>query len=435
MSGRAPDPLQAQFAAIDAQIRAGKPAVAAAMLGRLRGMARGDVRVCLADAALARAANDAPREITALRRGVALTPRWPRVHVELSKALIRADQFDEAVAAVAKAVELVPNDLAVLEVAVAVANQVGAYEIAAGYLRTARRLQPGNSGIIRALAVCMFKNGRYDEAESLYRELLDGAAQNSADLVGLGDCLIQLGRNGEAAEHLERASELLPGDASIRFNLARARGETPPTQPNDLTAALFDEYSARFDKHLAGALKYRVPKRVAEIVRARCPGLAIDVLDLGCGTGLTGVYLGGVGGALVGVDLSAGMLERAGRHSIYSRLCHGDLRDELRESAAESYDAVIANDVFIYVGDVSEVIPAAFGVLRSDGALIFSCETAVDEEGDFVLRASKRYAHSRAYIERLCRGAGFACVGFEEIELRMDGNTPVHGFIAIAEKS
>ena len=36
---------------------------------------------------------------------------------------------------------------------------------------------------------------------------------------------------------------------------------------------------------------------------------------------------------------------------------------------------------FIYVGDISAVIPAAFTVLRHGGALIFSCETADEAEG------------------------------------------------------
>ena len=182
--------------------------------------------------------------------------------------------------------------------------------------------------------------------------------------------------------------------------------------------------------------------RIAQTMRASGDALIASlgvrpgdtVLDLGCGTGLTGVYLGGVGGTLVGVDLSAGMIERARRHGIYTHLRQGDLREELRETAADSYDCVIANDVFIYVGDISEVIPSTFRVLRPGGALIFSCETAMDAEGEIVLRRSKRYAHSHAYIERLCRQAGFDPIRFEEIELRVENNVPIPGFIVVAER-
>ncbi|HEX7916977.1 methyltransferase domain-containing protein, partial [Rudaea sp.] len=341
---------------------------------------------------------------------------------------------EEAVAAVDKAVELAPNDLGVLEAAVAVANQAGIYSSAERHLRAARALQPQNPRITRALAVCLFSSARYGDAEPLYRELLGGGAQNPVDLASLGECLIQLQRRDEAIAVLERALALAPGDATIRFNLALARGETPDTQPNEMTQALFDDYSKRFDKHLVGALKYRVPKRVAEMVRERHSDLRIDVLDLGCGTGLTGVYLGGVKGSLVGVDLSAGMIEQARRHAIYTRLVQDDLRVELRKSAAESYDCVIANDVFIYVGEIAQIVADCFRVLRRGGLLIFSCETAADDERGFVLRPSKRYAHSRAYIERLCRDAGFAHVAFENIDLRQENQAAIPGFIAVAER-
>lgn len=434
MSAPASNSLQATFLAIEAQIRAGDLAQAAAGLEQARAAAPRDVRICLAEAALARSTRDPNREIAALQRAVALTPRWPVAHVELSRALAREDRLDEAVLAANKAVELAPNDLRVLEVAVAVANQAGSAADAERHLRAANALRPDDAAIASALAFCLSTLKRFSEAEPFYRRALAADPRNPRTLANLGECLNELEKKNEAIACYERALRELPGNATLEFHLALVRGETPLTQPNEMTQVLFDEYSGRFDKHLAGELKYRVPKRVADIVRARHPDLRIDVLDLGCGTGLTGVYLGGVGGTLVGVDLSAGMIERARRHGIYSHLRQGDLREELRETAADSYDCVIANDVFIYVGDISEVIPSTFRVLRPGGALIFSCETAMDAEGEIVLRRSKRYAHSHAYIERLCRQAGFDPIRFEEIELRVENNVPIPGFIVVAER-
>jgi len=433
MSAPAADPILARLVAVEASIRAGDLARAGSLLDAVLAAAPNDVRASLVEATLARALNEQQREIAALRRAAALTPRWAVPQLELGKALARADAYEEAVEAADKAVELAPNDLGVLEAAVAVANQAGIYSSAERHLRAARALQPQNPLITRALAACLFSSARYGDAAPLYRELFEHGAHDPVDLASLGECLIQLHRHDEAIDALERALELLPGDATIRFNLALARGETPDTQPNEMTQALFDDYSKRFDKHLVGALKYRVPKRVAEMVRERHPDLRIDVLDLGCGTGLTGVYLGGVKGSLVGVDLSAGMIEQARRHAIYTRFVHDDLRAELQRSAADSYDCVIANDVFIYVGDIAEIVADCFRVLRRGGQLIFSCETAADDGRGFVLRPSKRYAHSRAYIERLCREAGCAQLAFEDIDLRQEKQTAIPGFIAVAE--
>lgn len=435
MSAATSDPLRARLAAIEARIRAGELKQADAALDEMRAIAPGDVRVCLAEASLARAQHDPHREIAALERAVSLTPRWPAAHVELARALARHDRHEAALAAVEKAVEFAPADMGVLELAVAIANQAGVHARAESHLRAALALRPGNVSIERALADCLYTMRRYAEAEAVYRRLLALSPDGRGLWVQLGQCLIGLDRKHEAAEVLAQASTLAPDDPMIRFHLSRARGETPASMPNRIVQALFDDYSGRFDRHLAGGLKYRVPRRVAEIVRARHPERNVDVLDLGCGTGLTGVYLGGVGGALVGVDLSAGMIERARRHGIYTRLHHGDLRDELGGSAAASYDYVIANDVFIYVGDLTAVIPAAYRVLRSAGALIFSCELASADEGDLSLRESMRYAHAQHYVERLCRAAGFAGIGIEHLELRAEGLVPMPGFIVVAERA
>lgn len=225
-----------------------------------------------------------------------------------------------------------------------------------------------------------------------------------------------------------------PDEAVRRFHDAVARGETPSTQPAALVAELFDGLAERFEKHLVGRLQYRVPHRVADIVLGRHPQRRLDLLDLGCGTGLLGLCLGRLGGALVGVDLSARMLDQAAPLGIYAELRQGDALADLRATPAARYDCIAACDVFIYVGDLSEIIPAAFRALRSNGTLIFSCEEADAAEGELRLRASGRYAHSRESIASLCREAGFAGCVFEDISLRLEADRPIAGYIAVAEK-
>jgi predicted TPR repeat methyltransferase len=90
--------------------------------------------------------------------------------------------------------------------------------------------------------------------------------------------------------------------------------------------------------------------------------------------------------------------------------------------------------VFIYVGDLSEVMPAAFKAIRNGGRLIFTCETAQESEAALVLRRSKRYAHTVSSIEALCRDAGFSSCTIERVDLRFERKVPIEGFIAIAGK-
>ena len=60
------------------------------------------------------------------------------------------------------------------------------------------------------------------------------------------------------------------------------------------------------------------------------------VLDLGCGTGLMGQYLRDNAAQLIGIDLSAAMLEEARNKQIYDALVEGDIVEYCRRLCAPS---------------------------------------------------------------------------------------------------
>lgn len=434
MQTNAPDAIHVRLRAVEAAIAAGKLSDAAAALNDLARVAPRDPRVYLTGAALARAAGNPQQELLSLQHAIAVAPKWPPAYLELAKAHSRAGRHAEAIAAIEHAAKLAPQDLVVLEIAVGIATAANQLASAQRYLEAAQSLRPGDITILRALGACLTDQGRPGDAEAHWRAVVTLDPRDLIGLGGLGTCLISLKRHEEAAQVLQRALAIAPNHPTLMFHLAVAHGETPRAQPPEIPQALFDDYASRFDKHLVGELKYRVPKRVAEFIRERHPDLDVDVLDLGCGTGLLGVYLGRIGGSFIGVDVSAKMLAEAARHGIYSELRHGDLMSALHQAAPASFDYVTANDVFVYVGDLAEIIPAARSALRTNGALVFSCEAADDNEGELVLRPTKRYAHSRAGVRRLCAAAGFAQCVIEDIDLRFDGgDKPIPGFIAFAK--
>jgi predicted TPR repeat methyltransferase len=429
-----PDPATAQLIALESDIKEGRIDAAIAALKAFNLAYPTDVRALLFDALIARALKKTQYELKALHRVTTLAPKWPRAFLESAMTLSREGRHPEALTAIETAVNLAPNERPPLEAAIAVANSAGNPQVALSYLRKAHALWPDDLGFDRQLGAMLTNLRRHDEADRHWRELLAKHPDDSTSEINYSMTLAALGRGDEAVALLERTHRREPDNATVAFYLASARGETPASQPPELVQGIFDGYADYFDRQLVGQLKYRVPRRVAEIIRARGSD-RIDLLDLGCGTGLMGVYLGRASGKLVGVDLSPRMLEQARRHNLYTELKQADLLAILRETAPASFDIVTANDVFIYVGDLAAVIPACFGVLRPGGALIFSCEAADAAEGPFVLRPSKRYAHSRASIEALCRAAGFAGCKMEDIDVRLENNAPIPGFIAIAEKA
>ena len=82
-----------------------------------------------------------------------------------------------------------------------------------------------------------------------------------------------------------------------------------------------------------------------------------SILDLGCGTSLTGEKNSASHCTnLEGIDLSKNMLEIAKSRNVYDKLDHVDIVEYL-SNAMLDFDYFIATDVFIYVGDLSESVP------------------------------------------------------------------------------
>jgi len=159
-----------------------------------------------------------------------------------------------------------------------------------------------------------------------------------------------------------------------------------------------------------------------------------DVLDLGCGTGLVGVEIAPHAKRLVGVDLSPKMIERARKRGIYSELICGDLMTAL--AVSDCYDVVVAGDVFVYVGKLDAVIPAARRALRPGGVLAFSVESAEDVRAaagtgtkDYWLGPTGRYAHHADYIRSLAFSSGFTLGHMKKVRLRLENRQPMMGWL------
>ena len=91
------------------------------------------------------------------------------------------------------------------------------------------------------------------------------------------------------------------------------------------TAGLYDDWAARYERDLK-AIGYAAADRCAAALAAADPSLASPVVDLGCGSGLSGEALTAAGFAEIdGYDFSEGMLALARQKNCYRETVFTDL--------------------------------------------------------------------------------------------------------------
>jgi len=155
----------------------------------------------------------------------------------------------------------------------------------------------------------------------------------------------------------------------------------------------------------------------------------LDVLELGCGTGLVGKTLHPYARRLVGIDLSPEMVELAKETSCYDALEVAEITEWLSRSADRDFDLIAACDTFIYFGDLRQVLRPAAARLRAGGRVAFTVER--EEGSGFRLTDSGRYVHSEAHIHEAAREAGLIVEITDHVILRYEYGEAVQALVAV----
>lgn len=271
-------------------------------------------------------------------------------------------------------------------------------------------------------------HGDLAAAREILGEAMGLAPDWAAGWFRLGEWHAAAGDLVAAAAAWEAALRADPEDvlgAGLKRDLAR-RVPVVESMPPAFVETLFDQYAGHFDAALVDKLGYRAP----ELLRAALAGRRFGrAMDLGCGTGLAGAALRDRVDWLEGCDISGQMLAQAGAKGIYDRL---EKRDLAALEIGARYDLVIAADVFTYLGALERILGWVAASLEPDGCLAFTVEAAGEGEPPLSLRESRRFAHSRAYLDEVLAAAGFARRDYDTAVLRHDRGAPIWGFIVVA---
>jgi len=275
-------------------------------------------------------------------------------------------------------------------------------------------------------------DGDLAAAADLYAQAVELSPGFASAWFALGEAREALGDRNAARAAFERAVGADPEDRhGAALRLARLGGPDPAREAlHGYVRTLFDQYAPRFDRALAD-LSYSAPEKLRGAVTKH--GLRFGtMLDLGCGTGLAGVAFRPHVDWLVGVDLSAKMIEEARRKGLYDRLAMGDVAAFLSAEPAASAHLIIAADVFAYIADFREVCIAVARVLAPGGLFGFTVETH-DGEGAIV-GPKMRYAHGADFVRGALAGAGLTLLELTRASSRTENRVPVPGLVVLAKR-
>lgn len=301
------------------------------------------------------------------------------------------------------------------------------------YMR-ALTIVPEDKDTLFNLGVIHMRQGYAKEAIGFYQRAVKVDPDFYDAHNNLGTALLVRQDNPKALLHFQEALRLRPDNEALRHTVrVMMHDKSLTSSPPEYIQSLFDSYAENYETHLKTSLQYLVPEKLLPVVQKTgiLQPSSLDILDIGCGTGLCGELLKPYARKLTGVDLSKNMLAVAANKNIYDDLVVAEVVTYLKHHQGE-YDLVVAGDVLVYFGELEELLAGIAQALKSGGYLAFNVE--ISEDQDFVLTPTGRFAHKKSYIEQLAVENGYTVKSTESIELRSQHDKSVPGYLCLWQR-
>ena len=359
------------------------------------------------------------------KKAIELKPDYAEAHSNLAIILKEQSRLKEAEACYRQAIKLKPDYAEAHYNMGNTLKELGRLEEAEACYKKAIKLKPDYVKAYNNLGVMLQEQGKLDEAEVSYKKAITLKPDYADFYANLGNTLRDQDKLLEAKLNYKKAIELKGDSKKFKHIFDALTGKTTNFAPREYVEVLFDNYAINFENSLVNKLEYKTPNKIVEMIVAKNPNIQLgSVLDLGCGTGLIGDEIKKYCSNLEGVDLSKLMLEKASAKNIYDKLEHKDIVEYLSTEDLD-FNYFISSDVFVYVGNLSEIFRLIKSRNKSKGKFVFSTEHT-DRDG-FFLEQTGRYSHSKKYIESLCNKFGYKLSHFEVVNLRKNKNKFIIG--------
>jgi len=371
--------------------------------------------------------------VESYKKALAVNPNYAEAHNNLGVTLKELGQLDSAVECYEKAITTQPDYAEAhnnLGLAFYELDQVDA---AVESYKKALAIKPDYAEVNYNLGNALNDLGQLDDAVKSYEKALAIKPDYAEAHNNLGNVFKDLGQLDDAVKSYERALAIKPDYLVPQHMINALTGNTSTEPPKEYVKNLFDDYAEGFDDSLIKQLGYKLPFLMKELILKLDPlrNKFEKVIDLGCGTGLTGIELRDISNNLTGIDISSNMVAKTRELDVYDRLIEGDVVDIL-SSSKEKYDLFIALDVFIYIGELTKMFKTVRQCCNKNALFIFSIEA--QEEDGYSLLKSARYSHSESYILKTASVA-FKVIYSQEVNLRKEKEGWIKGKIFIMQAS
>lgn len=349
-------------------------------------------------------------------------------HHGLGRVLLALDDDMEALKHLIIAQKSDPAQPHLMENIAAYYHTKGMYANAIEYWSKAPKDDSNEIEIKYNIGVAYHYCGRHSDALIYLKEVIDQEPNHVPAHMNIAAIALQNGNKEHAVKHYNIAYNHKKTD-ELRFILDALNGsqDSFESAPKDYVENLFDQYARHYEQHLTQMLKYTLPSHIERCLHEHIPkGSKLNILDLGCGTGIIGKVSKHFAKSLIGVDLSNNMLDEARKKHIYDELIQGDCIDFLNDN--NKYDCIIAAELLPYIGNAQGLLTLITKSLRPGGIFLISFETS--KCNAFKLSDNARYSHNIDWIKntiKLIPQMNTCLVDESHLSIRSQQNKPVAG--------
>lgn len=372
------------------------------------------------------------KAIAHFQKALRMDPYAGNTHYNLALVLIQQNRLLEAATHFQKTLEYYPHHHGATHNLGIAYTLLKNYSAAEPLLIDATQEEPNNIQALYHLGIVQTSLGKFNDAKKTYETILKIDDRQMNTHHNLATLYLHFNDGEKALEHYKEAYQLDPKNVTAEHMIAALSGKTlPEGAPTEYVRALFNQYAYNYDEHVKSTLQYQVPS----LLRSAIAPYALTathpwkVLDLGCGTGLCAPQFSDLAGNLTGIDISENMIQIAKQRGGYDKLIVDDAIHYLL-TQHQSFDLIVAADVLVYMGDLTQLFKLVKEALCSHGLFCFSTEWFnKDPKKPYALQKTGRYAHQPKYIQTLCDKLGFSILIKQAATLRLQDNLPITGYL------